>query len=89
VSLPEHLQKLVDQTEAALPGQKTPEFERIREGIFSVQVCTSLTDDEATARVNELPSGTTGGWTLTADPDAQPVPCDDKPNTHRHLLFDA
>lgn len=80
---------LVEQVEGAMPSQSTDEFTRLREGLFNVQVCTSLTDEEATARVNLVPSGTAYGWQLTTDPDAQPVACADQPATHRHLLFEA
>ena len=89
MSLPEHLQKLVDQTEAALPRQKSPEFTRIREGLFDAQVCTSLSDEDATARMNEMPSGTSYGWQLSTEPTCAPVPCADNPDTHRHLIFEA
>jgi hypothetical protein len=79
---------LIERTEAAMPTQRTPEFTRLQEGIFNVQVCTSLSDDEATERVNLMPPGTTHGWQLSAEPDQAPVPCDDKPDTHRHLVFE-
>mgnify|MGYP001301199921 CR=1 FL=1 len=80
---------LIAQVEAAAPGQQTPEFTRLREGLFDAQVCTSLSDEEATARMNEVPSGTSGGWQLTTDPDLAPVACADNPSTHRHLIFEA
>lgn len=81
--------KLVEQVEAATPRQHTPEFTRLMEGLFNVQVCTSLDDAEATARVNEVPSGTSNGLRLTTDVRMAPVACADKPDTHRHLIFDA
>ncbi|KAB1119074.1 hypothetical protein [Micromonospora aurantiaca (nom. illeg.)] len=40
------------------------------------QACTSLSDEDATARMNLLPPGTSGGWQLTTDPA-----------NHRHLIF--
>lgn len=81
--------KLIAQVEAAAPRQKTPEFTRLMEGLFNVQVCTSLDDAEATARMNEVPSGTSNGWKLTTEARLAPVACADKPDTHRHLIFDA
>ena len=80
---------LVQQIDSAMPGQKTPEFERLKEGLFDAQVCTSLSDEEATARMNEVPSGTSNGWTLTTDADRAPVACAENPETHRHLIFEA
>lgn len=80
---------LIEQAETAMPSQDTDEFTRMRESLFGLQVCTSLSDEEATARVNLVPSGTHHGWQLTTDADAQPVACEDRPATHRHLLFEA
>lgn len=85
---------LVEQVQAAMPGQKTDEFERLGEGLCYVSVCTSLSDEDAAARVNEVPAGTSNGWTLSedkefADGTPHPTPCPDKPATHRHLLFEA
>lgn len=80
--------RLVEQIEAAEPTQRTPEFTRLRENLVSIQVCTSLSDEEATARANLVPSGTVHGWVLTEDPAAAPVACADHPDTHRHLVFE-
>ncbi len=82
-------QKLVDSVVAAMPRQSTPEFTRVGEGLFDAQVCTSLSDEDATARMNEVPSGTSYGWQLTTDADRAPVACADKPDTHRHLIFES
>lgn len=79
---------LIERVEAVLPSQHTPEFERIDERLLSVQVCTSLTDAEATERVNCIPAGTSYGRHLSTDPACAPVPCDDRPDTHRHLIFE-
>lgn len=87
-ALEPRLQKLVDEMEAGLAAQQTAEFERLREALFGVQVCTSLSDEEATARMNLTPSGTSHGWQLTDSVAAQPVACADKPSTHRHLVFE-
>ena len=85
--LPAHLVAYVDQLLAGLKQQQTWEFFRLAENLVSVQVCTSLSDEDATARMNLTPSGTTGGWQLTDDPNNGPVPCVDEPATHRHLIF--
>jgi hypothetical protein len=85
--LPAHLVAYVDQLLAGLKQQQTWEFFRLAENLVSVQVCTSLSDEDATARMNLTPSGTKGGWQLTDDPNNGPVPCADEPATHRHLIF--
>lgn len=79
---------LVEQIEQSRPMQFTPEFTRIRETLLNMQVCTSLSDEDATARANVMPSGTSFGWVLSTDPKQAPVPCDDNPDTHRHMIFD-
>lgn len=86
-TLPPHLVAFVDQMQAGLKQQQTLEFFRLRENLVSVQVCTSLSDEDATVRMNLTPSGTTHGWQLTDDPDNGPIPCADDPDTHRHLVF--
>lgn len=62
-------------------------------GVCNASVCTSLSDDEATARLNlEHPTGI-GPWFVAADSHfadgthTNPCPCEDKPDTHRHILF--
>ncbi|MEV7265632.1 hypothetical protein AB0N38_18955 [Micromonospora aurantiaca] len=77
----------VEAVEAAAPTQQTPEFTRLWEHLLYAQACTSLSDEDATARMNLLPSGTSGGWQLTTDPANAPVACADNPTTHRHLIF--
>lgn len=60
-------------------------------GLCSAVICTSLTDDEATRRINsESPTGISSAWSLAdhfreGEPNGQP--CDESPNTHRHLHF--
>jgi hypothetical protein len=68
--------------------QESEEFCRIHEGLFEVVVCTSLTDEEATERVNLVPSGTVGGWKLFTGPGVSQRPCDTDPGTHRHIAFE-
>lgn len=79
---------LIERVETAMPGQKTPEFTRLKETMLHIQVCTSLSDEEATGRANELPPADTLSWELSADPSLAPVPCADNPETHRHLIFE-
>lgn len=80
--------RLIQTVEAATPRQHTPEFTRLREDLCWAQACTSLPDAQAVERMNEMPSGTSGGWTLSTDPQLAPVPCADNPTTHRHLIFE-
>ena len=79
---------LVEQVNANMPSQQTPEFTRLSERLLGIQACTSLSDEEATERVNRAPSGTTNGWQLSTDPELAPVPCADNPSTHRHVIFE-
>lgn len=61
-------------------------------GLVYASICTSLTDEQATARLNEQhPTGITSRWTVADEPfangDPNPRPCNSHPDTHRHLLF--
>ena len=81
---------LVEQIEAAEPSQKTPEFTRLNEGLVALRVCTSLSDEDATARANLLPPAGFDGdlrWEITTEPKLAPVACANNPDTHRHLVF--
>lgn len=70
-----------------------PAFDVLAVGIVAASVCTSLSDEEATARLNETePTRISSGWALSEDPtfadgSPNPQPCSLKPETHRHLLF--
>lgn len=65
------------------------DFEIIRYTILRVQVCTSLDNEVATERVNtESPTGIPSLWKLLTDEKLGPIPCEDNPSTHRHLLFE-
>lgn len=62
-------------------------------GICQASVCTSLSIDEATERLNcELPTGISSQWRVSDesfhDGGANPRPCDGEPTTHVHLLFE-
>lgn len=61
-------------------------------GLCSASVCTSLTDEQATARLNETePTGISSPWSVAdedfANGDPNGRPCNTRPATHRHLLF--
>lgn len=89
---------LIAKTREVEPLMKTPEFEQIplsgEPGILGTllytRACTSLSDEEATARINLLPPmGDHGEWVLlTKEGEGGPVPCQDKPDTHRHLMWE-
>lgn len=50
--------------------------------------CTDLSDEEATQRMNLVPSGTRHGWVLVTEGEAtRSASCDEKPG-FRHLLFE-
>lgn len=61
-------------------------------GFAYASVCTSLNDTEATTRMNhENPTGIESQWEIAdeafASGDPNGRPCNEHPNTHRHLLF--
>ena len=59
-------------------------------GLCYASVCTRLSDDEATARLNALRPTGVGPWRIAdeafADGSPNPSPCHDTPD-HRHVLF--
>jgi hypothetical protein len=70
---------------------KAEDFTIYSLGICYASVCTSLTNREATRRLNsEQPVNS--GWKVSKDKkfhSGQPNPCrcEDNPKTHRHILF--
>ncbi|HWB37515.1 MAG TPA: hypothetical protein VHA75_15975 [Rugosimonospora sp.] len=62
-------------------------------GVCSASACTSLTDEEAVARINEqYPTGISTAWEIAPDKtfatgQPNPTPCEHHPETHRHILF--
>lgn len=71
---------------------ENPDFTAYAVGFVFASVCTSLTDQEATERLNaEHPTGIGSRWFiapeafLSGDPNG--CPCDQWPATHRHILF--
>lgn len=75
--------------EQAIKKDESSEFQ-VHEGIAYARVCTSLSKEEAVARMRRRPSGTSHGWVFADEPfsDAtpNPCPCDKLPN-HTHYLF--
>lgn len=62
-------------------------------GIVYCSVCSSLSIEETTKRVNkENPTGSELRWQLSKNPTfasgtPHPCPCHDAPDTHKHYLF--
>ena len=76
------------------PDRETPpEFTAYAMGLCFASVCTTLTDEEATARLNvESPTGIESQWRVSpaatfARGGPNPGLCEESP-AHRHLLFE-
>jgi hypothetical protein len=70
----------------------TDTFTAYAVGMFYASACTSLDDTEATDRINrEHPAEAGTPWRISAEPfrtgEPNGRPCDQRPTTHRHLLF--
>ncbi len=81
-------------TATILPFQRpVKEFTAYSVGFVCASVCTSLSVDEATERLNkEYPTGISSQWKLSTDTvfaSGTPMPCicPDHPETHKHYLF--
>jgi hypothetical protein len=64
------------------------------EGLCYASVCTSLDDEELDRRMAARPATATRGWVRSTDShfaggQTNPCPCDQRPETHRHVLFEA
>lgn len=88
---------ILARSEEVAPLMKTPEFEHLgppKGGALATllftRACTSLSNEDATARINLMPPmGDHGEWVLlTEEGDGGPVACQDKPETHRHLMWE-
>lgn len=72
---------------------KPLDFEAYSIGLICASVCTSLSNEEATARLNaEHPTGVQSPWRISEDKafrngEPNPCPCEHHPKTHRHILF--
>ena len=69
------------------------DFEAYLVGIVYASVCSALSLEETTARLNaEHPTGIRSQWELSPDKKFasggdNPCPCDRAPTTHKHYLF--
>ncbi len=68
------------------------EFDAYAVGICYASVCTSLSAEEATKKLNVFhPTGTSSQWELSehsfATGEPNPCLCTDSPETHKHYLF--
>lgn len=74
--------------------QKVGEFEIYRQGLTYMSVCTDMEPAEAEAYAEAVsPAGTKMGWKISKDKtfatgEPNPCPCDQKPKTHVHILFE-
>src|SRR5690348_2284709 len=73
-------------------GGTMNDFTVYSNGLWHCSVCTTLSPEEATNRVNLVnPTGTSGKWAITEpafnDGTPNPCPCNDWPETHIHILF--
>ena len=67
-------------------------FHIYSEGLLFASVCSSLPQQEVEARMHKVICGTKSGWGLSKAETfegGQPNPClcDQKPQTHKHYLF--
>ena len=62
-------------------------------GMVHASLCTTLSNEEATERMNgEFPTGIGSDWQISddetfADGKEHPCKCEDSPETHRQILF--
>ena len=73
---------------------KAKDFDVYAIGMCYASVCTSLSKVEAGRRLNVLhPTGLATPWKPSKDKEfasggPNPCPCEDKPETHKHYLFE-
>jgi hypothetical protein len=67
-----------------------PDFVAYAVGLVYASACTTLPDELAASRMN-VESPAPHGWAIADEPfangDLNGRPCDQHPDTHRHLLF--
>jgi hypothetical protein len=94
MQLSERSKKLIrtyqDWDAANEPGELTV----YSEGLCYASVCTSLDDEELDRRMAARPATETRGWVRSEDThfaggQPNPSPCEQRPETHRHVLFEA
>ncbi len=83
---------LIDAAQKREAAEAKPdEFVVYRQGLCFASVCSSLPEHEAIARMEGIPSGTSHGWSLADEPvnghTSNIIPCDTKPQSHKHFLF--
>jgi len=74
-----------------------PDFEIMGSGMVYVSVCTRLSDEDTTKRVNEemnidVPDRAKMEWKISSDKtfasgEPNPCKCQKWPETHRHILY--
>lgn len=74
---------------ADLLAGNAPAFMILSWGLVSATVCTSLSVEEATKRLNaELPTGISSRWSIAEELGAEAsTPCAVVPDQRTHLLF--
>ena len=68
------------------------DFKVIKVDLLYAIVCSSLTPEETTVRLNNVePTGISSRWGIGSpvlpDEGSNPRPCDKYPETHKHYLF--
>ena len=80
-----------EEWQAANPANELMIYD---EGLCYASVCTSLGDEELDRRMAARPATETRGWVRSEDThfvggQPNPCPCEHRPETHRHVLFEA
>jgi hypothetical protein len=81
-------------SESPVPEETPGAFTAYAVGVCNASVCTSLSDEEATFQLNlQHWTGIGAPWQISDDTHfadgthTNPCPCEDQPDTHRHILF--
>lgn len=82
-----------EKLEAAIKAQEDERLVVYTEGLCFASVCSDLAVEEVAQRMKTRISGTTHGWGFSKnetfkDGEPNPCPCNRKPNTHKHFLFE-
>ena len=72
--------------------QEIKDFEIYSTGLAFCSVCSSLTPEKTTDRLNlEMPTGISSEWKISdsafSSGESNPCPCNLYPDTHKHYLF--
>jgi hypothetical protein len=81
-----------ERIEKAYKDAEGPDFQMYTMGLLFLSVCSSLGKEATVARMASIPSGTRAGWVFSDDEtfatgESNPCPCEQKPDTHMHYLF--